>query len=157
MWVWPLKLRNNGTVFVIIRNHMAECDHHRKSGLQHNHDLTLDQQNIYRCNNDWGSVGQFCFHHQPTLNPEEEIMLYFKPMTIIWPTPELTRSVRANNNSIFKCQALHLSSHRSVKPLRPGRCRAQNRKDQLCSSPSETPPRAFIFTFGSCPGHWRLH
>lgn len=71
MWVWPLKLRNNGTVFVIIRNHLAECDHHRKSGPTtmtpwFNRPIQL---HIYHCNSDWGSVGQFCFHHQPTAEP----------------------------------------------------------------------------------------
>lgn len=135
---------------VIIRSHLAEYVHHRKSGLHKLMATSPVQPDIYLCNTDELQRPPVPLPTRVMLNPEQEITLHLKPTRRLWPTPEPTRSVRANNGSTVKCQAVYLSSHRSVQQP-PGRRRirvqAQNPTRQLCSSRSETSPCAFTLTF----------
>lgn len=122
---------------VIIRSHLAEYVHHRKRSPPKLHKLTAirpGQRDSYLCNTDR-------LHRSPvpflTLNPEEEITLHLKASRWLWPIPEATRSVRANNDSTVKCQAVHLSSRRSVQqPLGPGwrRVRIQGQNQHFNSA-----------------------
>lgn len=97
--------------------------------------IRLNQSSIYHGNTDGPHTLPVPFWRQSTLNPREEITLHIKPTRALWPRPESTKSVRANNDSTFKCQALHLSSHWSVQqPPRPGWRRVQLRTAQVNSA-----------------------
>lgn len=153
--VWPLNLRNNGTVFSYNQKssgRICSSQEEWSPPQLHNSIAIRPVRDVYLCNTDELHRPPAPFPTGVTLNPEEEITLHLKPSWRLWPTPEPTRSVRANNDSTFKCQAVHLSSHRSVQqPLGPGwrrvRIQAQKPTLQLCSSRSETPPCAFTLTF----------